>query len=255
MQRIAAACSQIPVNLYQILHRADFARQNNFVFRQAQIHGFLRRFQRRHNQRFFHHFIRAFGIGRGQIGIHHALGQALIKAAPVHADAHSFAVFGGGAYHIGKFFIAFCALADIARIDAVFRQSLRTIGKLGQQALAVEMKITNQRRVATHVVQPLADFGHFGRRFRAVDSDAHHFRAGIAQFFHLLRGAGRIGGVGVGHRLHHHRRFCAHLHMVNLHQMGVASCDCLCAHYWPTLNDAVFLPLRIFCATATSWPP
>lgn len=39
---------------------------------------------------------------------------------------HSFAVFGGGAYHIGKFFITFCTLADIARIDAVFRQSLRT---------------------------------------------------------------------------------------------------------------------------------
>ena len=79
MQRIAAAAAQIAVNLNQILHRTHFARQDDFVFRQPQITGFLCRLQCRHNQGFFHHHFGRLRLGQRQIGVHHALGQALIQ--------------------------------------------------------------------------------------------------------------------------------------------------------------------------------
>ena len=201
MQGIATTRRQIAVHGNQILHIRHLARQNNLVFRQPQIHRFLRRLQRRHNQRFFHHFFGRFRRGGGKVFVHHFFGEALVERTPVHADAHGFVVFGGGANHVGKFFIAFHALAHVTRIDAVFGQRAGAIGKLRQQAFAVEVEIANQRHGAAHVVQPLADFGNLAGGFGRVHGNPHHFRAGICQLFHLLRGGGGIGGVGVGHGL------------------------------------------------------
>ena len=47
---------------------------------------------------------------------------------------------------------------------------------------------------------------HGGGGLVAVDRDAHHFGAGARQCGDLRDGALDIGGVGVGHRLHHDRR-------------------------------------------------
>ena len=110
-------------------------------------------------------------------------------------------MFGGGANHVGKFFIAFHALAHVTRIDAVFGQGAGAVGKLGEQAFAVEVEITNQRHGAAHVVQTAANFGDLAGGFGRVHGNPHHFRAGICQLFHLPRGGGGIGGVGVGHGL------------------------------------------------------
>jgi hypothetical protein len=56
----------------------------------------------------------------------------LIKRTPVHTDAYGFIVFCRCTNHKGKFLIAFCAFADIARVDAVFRQGLAALGKFSQ---------------------------------------------------------------------------------------------------------------------------
>ena len=48
-----------------------------------------------------------------------------------------------------------------------------------------------------------------GRRLGRVDGDAHQLRAGDRQLLDLDRGADRVDGVGVGHRLHAHRRVAA----------------------------------------------
>ena len=132
-------------------------------------------------------------------------------------------MFGGGANHVGKFFIAFHALAHIARIDAVFGQGFGAIGKLRQQAFAVEVEIANQRYGAAHVVQTAADFGNLAGGFGRVHGNPHHFRACVCQLFHLLRGGGGIGGVGVGHGLNHHGVFGTHGDVVNLNLMGGAA--------------------------------
>ena len=48
-----------------------------------------------------------------------------------------------------------------------------------------------------------------GRRLGRVDRDAHHLGAGERQLLDLDRGADGVDRVGVGHRLHAHRRVAA----------------------------------------------
>ena len=71
------------------------------------------------------------------------------------------------------------------------------------------MKIADQRDVDLHLVELLADQRHGGGRFRPVDRDAHQFGAGACQLLDLNGGADDVGGIGVGHRLHHDRRVAA----------------------------------------------
>jgi hypothetical protein len=49
--------------------------------------------------------------------------------------------------------------ADVARIDPVLRERLRAVGKLGQQLVAVVMEVADQRHVASHAIELLADRG------------------------------------------------------------------------------------------------
>ena len=53
--------------------------------------------------------------------------------------------------------------------------------------------------------------------FGHVHGDAHQFRAGLRQFLALLRGAGDVGRVGVGHRLDDDRRAAADLNLADFH--------------------------------------
>jgi hypothetical protein len=46
---------------------------------------------------------------------------------------------------------------------------------------------------------------HGGSSLLAVDRDAHQFGARARQRCDLLDGARDIGGIGIGHRLHHDR--------------------------------------------------
>ena len=58
--------------------------------------------------------------------------------------------------------------------------------------MAVVMKIANQGHINTHAIQLLANVRHLGCCFRRIDSDAHHFRTCIGQFFDLYR---RVNGI------------------------------------------------------------
>ena len=88
-------------------------------------------------------------------------------------------------------------------------------GKLGEQTVAVVVKIADQRHVAAHVIQHLADARHLRGGLGSVHGDAHQFGTGLGQFIHLTRSALRIGGVGVGHGLHHDGRIATDDHFTN----------------------------------------
>ena len=49
-------------------------------------------------------------------------------------------------------------------------------------------------------------------RIVVVDGDADQLRAGAGQGGDLLDGGGDVGGIGVGHGLHHYRCIAAHAH-------------------------------------------
>ena len=120
----------------------------------------------------------------------------------------------------GELLVALVAAADIARIDAQLGQRLGTLGHLGQQLVAIEMEIANQRHATTQRIEALTNARHRSRGFERVDRDAHQFRSGLGQCLDLLDGCGDIGGIGVGHRLHHDRRIATNQNMTNPHLAG-----------------------------------
>jgi hypothetical protein len=135
--------------------------------------------------------------------------RASSEAAPVDADAHRLAVADRRLDHGGELLVALGALADVARVDAVLGERARALGELRQQLVAVVVEVADQRHVAAGGVQPRADRGHLRGRLRRVHRDAHQLRAGAPQLLDLARRRCGVGGVGIGHGLHHHRRAAA----------------------------------------------
>ena len=115
-----------------------------------------------------------------------------------------------------------------ARALAKYRINPGNVGfgrsRLGsQQLVAVVVEIADQRHRRAHHRQPVDDARHGGGGLGGVDGDAYHLRAGAPQFGHLLHRRGDVGGVGVGHRLHHHRRIAADQHVADPDLAGCAA--------------------------------
>ena len=85
-------------------------------------------------------------------------------------------------------------------------------GNSRQQLVAVVMEVADERHVDAHAIELLADRRHLARRFRRIDRDPHQFRTGLRQFLDLDGRADRVGGIGVGHRLHDDGRVAADPH-------------------------------------------
>jgi hypothetical protein len=209
--------------------------------RQAELFGALRALQRGGDQCGTRHFAHIFGFSLPRILVHHAHHQILVEAAPVHADAYRLAVAHGGTDHDRKRIFIAAVAPDVAGVDAVFRQHLRAIRKFGQQAMPVVMEVADQRHVATHAVQPLANKRHGSGSLRRIHRDAHQLRTGLGQFIDLPRGRFGIGGIGVGHGLHHNRRAAAQHHLADQHPLRRAAPDNGLAHVIP----ASAAPLRL----------
>ena len=99
--------------------------------------------------------------------------------------------------------------ADIAGIDPVLGQRLGTGGVIGQQGVADIVKISDQRHVEAEAFEPFTDLRHGCGTFVAVDGDPDNLRAGFVKGCDLGHGGVDVGGVGVGHRLHHDGRTAA----------------------------------------------
>ena len=161
-----------------------------------------------------------------RIFVHHARQQILVEAAPVDADAHRLVVLAGQFDHLRELLVLLLAEADIARIDAVLGQRLGAGRMLGQQAMAVVVEIADQRHIAVHPVEMLADVRHGGGGFRRIDGDAHQFRTGARQFGALHGGGQIVGGIGIGHRLDDDRGAAADLDMADQATARQALGDC-----------------------------
>src|SRR6185503_3785331 len=149
------------------------------------------------------------------IFIHQPGEQLLVEASPVDADAHRLRVPDRALDHGRELLIALHALADVAGIDAVLGEGLRAIGILREQLVAVVVEIADQRHLAVARVEPLADARHLRRGLGRIDRDAHQLGAGARQRLDLPRGRLGVLGVGIGHRLHHHRRTAADAHVLD----------------------------------------
>ncbi len=80
---------------------------------------------------------------------------------------------------------------------------------IGEQLVANVMKVADQRRGDPSHAQAVADVGHGGGGFVAVDRDAHQSEPARAKAATWRVVALNIGGVGVGHGLNDDRRASA----------------------------------------------
>src|SRR6185312_1806741 len=185
--------------------------------RQAEFLGPRGRIQRRTQQRLARHMRGVPGVDATGVLVHQGSHHRLVERAPVRADAHRLVVAQRLLDDRGELALVLLAETDVAGVDAVLGQYLGT-GRLAfQQLMTVVVKVADDRHLHPHHRQPFGDARHRRRRGRGIDRDAHQFGAGAGQFGDLLRGAGRVLGVGIGHRLHHDRRTATHLHLSDLY--------------------------------------
>ena len=132
--------------------------------------------------------------------------QLLVKAAPVNTNAHRLFMSAGDFDHVAELLIPFSAVTHVTGIDSILCQGAGTGAVAAEQFMAVEMEITHQRDVAIERSKLVDDVRYRCGGLVVIDGDAHQFRAAVVEAFDLLDGGGNIGGIGVGHGLHHHRR-------------------------------------------------
>ena len=173
VQGVVAAARQFAVHRNQVLHAADFARQQNVLALQAQLLGALGGGDGGGDERLVHHLARVPGRGALGVGVHQLRQQLLVKAAPVHANAHGLVVARSDLNHLRELAVFFLALADVARVDAVLGERLGTGGKVTQQAVAVVVKVAHQGHGDAHAVKLLTDVGHGLCGLGGVDGDAY----------------------------------------------------------------------------------
>src|SRR5690606_25848490 len=118
--------------------------------------------------------------------------------------------------------VAAAAGTHVAGVDAVLVERARRFRVVDQQLVAVVVEVPHQGHVEAHVVEAGADGGHGAGGGVVVDGDAHDLAAGPSQVGHLRGRAGGIGGVGVGHVLHHHRVTASDRHTADPRRRGGA---------------------------------
>ena len=196
---MTGALGQFAVHGDQILHTADFARQGDLPMRHAH---FLRQssgLERRSDHGLVHHLFGIPGLGACAVQVHQTGEQLLVQAAPVNADTHGLVPAHGRFNHQTELAVVLVALADIAGVDAVFGQCLRAARVVGQQTVAVVMKVADQRHVDAHAIELVAHMRDGLGSLGCVNGDADQFGAGKGKLFDLNGGADDIDRVGVGH--------------------------------------------------------
>src|SRR5579862_2674292 len=209
MQRIVAAARELGIHGDQILDVGNLARQDDPLAAQTERFGLRRAFECGRDERFTHHRVRVGRLAALRVVVHHPREKRLVEASPVDADAHRLVVSNRKLDERRELRIALAALADVARIDAELRERLCTRRVFGQELVAVEMKVADQRDRAPDVVETIPDFGNSGGGLGRVDGDAHELRTRVRERAHLRDGRRDIGGVGVRHLLHNDRRATA----------------------------------------------
>ncbi|ENN84185.1 hypothetical protein RHSP_77665 [Rhizobium freirei PRF 81] len=220
MQRMVGALGQHGIDGDQILHLADLGRQDDTVARQADFLGKIGRDQRRLHDRLARHLPGRQRRAFGGVLVHQRGQEILIERTPVDADAHRLVVADRHLDNFGELLVLLVLEADIAGIDAVFRQRFGAGRMIGQQLVADIVEVADQRHVHAETEQPLANLRHGGGAFIAIDGDAHEFRTGFVKGRHLRHGRIDIGRIGIGHGLHDHGGTAADDHAADIDGYG-----------------------------------
>ena len=151
------------------------------------------------------------GAARARVLVHQAREQLLVEAAPVDADAHRLAV----ARCAASIMVANCSsrFAPLPTLPGLMRylaSARAQSGYCAEQLVAVEVEIADQRHAAAHRVEPRADARPPARPPPACSTVMRTSSEPARDSSNTWRAvAARVGGIGVGHRLHHDRRAAA----------------------------------------------
>ena len=206
MDRVIRARRQNLVDRDQILHGGHFRRQDHAVLGHAEFFGARRRQQRRLHHRLARHRARIERLGQFGVVFHQPGEQFLIERAPIGADPHRLVVLVRDLDDVGELGVALVLEADIAGIDAVFVERLGAGRMLGQQLVADIMEIADQGRGDAALARPSRICGTAAAassRSTVIRTSSEPARESAATCATVPVD---IGGVGIGHRLHHDRR-------------------------------------------------
>ena len=186
--------------------------------RQAEFDRARGGIQRGTDQRFAQHAAGFPGFGALRVLVHQRGGQRLVERAPVDADAHRLVVLDRELDQLRELGVALAAEADIAGIDAVLRQRLARRparwpaagGRCSGSRRSSARRCPSSRSFSTMRGTAAADSGLLTVT-RTSSEPARHSSATC------FDGRGDVGGVGVGHRLHHHRCVAADQDVADAH--------------------------------------
>ena len=223
MERIVRAGRQIGVNRNQILNGRNLGGNNNLIAPKAKLFCAGGREKTGLDDGFVHHSARRLRLFRSRVLIHQVGEKVLVERAPIHPHPHRLVVFEGHLNHLAKLQVFLVLKPHIARVDAIFRQGLRTGWMIVQQLVADIVKIPHQGHIKPHFQKLFVNMGHSGRRLIPINRDPHQLRPCAGQLCHLFNCCLNIRRVRVGHGLHHHRRIAPHNHPAHIHRHRFAA--------------------------------
>ena len=210
MQRVVGSARKPGVDLDQVLHITNLARQNNSVSVHTELLCAFRTQQRARHQCLTHHLSGVQGLGTVGIVVHHARQQSTVQTTPVDTDTDRLVILDGFFDHGRVLTVSLVAKTHVSWIDTVFRQRTGTIRIVLQQTVTVVVKVAHQWYVAADSIQPFANSRYGARGFGRIHRNTHQLRPRPSERLDLLDCGSDVGGVGVGHGLHHHWRISAH---------------------------------------------
>ena len=128
----------------------------------------------------------------------------MVERSPVDANTYRLAVINRHLHDRLEIFIAMLA-PHIPWVDSVLREKRRCLRVSGEELMAVVVEVAHDRRREAIIRKPLHDLRDRRRSRIIVDGDAHKLAAGACQMRNLRCGTCGVGGIGVGHGLHHDR--------------------------------------------------
>ena len=241
MQRVIGSASKLAIDDDQILNVRNLARQHDPIAGQPERFGLRGALERRRDQRFAHHCIGALRCRALGVLVHQSREQGLVEAPPIDADANRLVVAQRLLDHHRELRVALAALSDVAGIDSIFGERLRAIGMIGEQLVAIEVKIADQRNGAIRAIERCANRRNRCGGLRCIDGDANELRAGLGERAHLRDRCGNVRGVGVGHRLHDDRSAGADRDVADTNSARRATSDrCAFHRHHLSENRAIF---------------
>src|SRR3954447_3647065 len=99
--------------------------------------------------------------------------ELLVERAPIRTDPDGLAVADRGFDDRAELAVLLLLEADIARVDAIFRQRLRAGGMAGEQLVAYVVEVAAERTRAPEPAWPLAPPRHALPPLRPIDGDSH----------------------------------------------------------------------------------